>query len=205
MAFPTNFGGNPVFRAVLWSLVLHGLLLWPAPLRVSRPSIDPGRGALTARLSGAKASSAPLLESASTSPVLRAPMPRPASRQSGGGVTNREAARPPSSPVTMGVDPEGLRIYRVALAIQARPYWRYPVEAQRAGWSGTAQVRVALLPSGVPAVSLDHSSGHGSLDEAALEMLRAAVRLAEIPDSLRERGFSLVMPVVFEAGSAGGQ
>lgn len=98
-----------------------------------------------------------------------------------------------------GLDAEGLRGYRMALAREARRFKRYPARALEAEWSGTAEVSVALAADGLPlAVQLVRSSGHDLLDEAALEMLRRALPATPVPDSLRGRAFSVNLPVVFE-------
>jgi protein TonB len=102
-------------------------------------------------------------------------------------------------PASPGLDGEGLRRYRVALAGEARRYKRYPAHAIEAGWSGTTEVRVSVAAGQpVPVVQLVKSSGHPVLDEAALEMLRRAVPATAIPAALRERAFAVELPIVFD-------
>ncbi|MBS0540439.1 MAG: energy transducer TonB [Proteobacteria bacterium] len=56
-----------------------------------------------------------------------------------------------------------------------RPAPIYPMRARRAGYQGTATVRVLVDASGRPSqVVLQKSSGHADLDESALSALRAA-------------------------------
>ena len=43
-----------------------------------------------------------------------------------------------------GLDADGVRAYRLALAREARRYKRYPREAIDAGWQGTVEVLVAV-------------------------------------------------------------
>lgn len=206
MAFPTNFAGNSMFRALLWSLALHGVLLLSSVALIALPGAVSSKGALRARLVGTsnEARPMPILEGTNE----REPVVRRAPAASAA-VGNRSSAGAPTAPSSLaeeaGTDAEGLRAYRLALAVRAKPYWQYPVEAQKARWSGTVQVRVALLPGAGVTVSLEQSSGHESLDVAALEMLRAAVRTASIPESLRDQRFSFVMPVVFEAPAGGAE
>lgn len=98
-----------------------------------------------------------------------------------------------------GVDADGLRQYRLALATQARRYKRYPVQAMAAGIGGTAEVKVTLAAGGVPDdVALARSSGDEQLDAAAVDMLRKAAPRAEVPASLRARPFAVILPVVFD-------
>jgi protein TonB len=102
-------------------------------------------------------------------------------------------------PASPGVDAEGLRTYRVALAGEARRYKRYPAQAIEAGWSGTTELRISVMPGRpTPAVLVTKSSGYPVLDEAALEMLRRALPATAIPASLRERAFSVELPIVFD-------
>lgn len=102
-------------------------------------------------------------------------------------------------PASPGVDAEGLRTYRVALAGEARRYKRYPAQAIEAGWSGTTELRISVMPGrATPAVQVTKSSGYPVLDEAALEMLRRALPATTIPASLRERAFSVELPIVFD-------
>ncbi|TRZ65118.1 MAG: energy transducer TonB [Rhodocyclaceae bacterium] len=100
-----------------------------------------------------------------------------------------------------GVDANGLRLYRLSLAVESRRFKRYPQEALEQRWSGTAQVRVAIAASGVPqSVQLLNSSGHEVLDAVALEMVGKAALKAVVPASLRGRPFSVPLPVEFRHG-----
>jgi periplasmic protein TonB len=101
-------------------------------------------------------------------------------------------------PPSAGLDADGLRSFRVALAREVRRYKRYPVRADEARWEGTVVLHVSVPTSGAPAVQLAKSSGYSELDDAALEMLRRALPSTTIPASLRERAFSVELPVVFE-------
>jgi periplasmic protein TonB len=102
-------------------------------------------------------------------------------------------------PPTPGLDADGLRSYRVALAREARSFKRYPSRAIEGGWSGTVELRVSVPPDrGMPGVRLTKSSGYPVLDEAALDMLRQALPTTPIPAPLQEQGFSVDLPIVFE-------
>ncbi len=98
-----------------------------------------------------------------------------------------------------GLDPNGLRQYRLALAVQARRFMRYPPRAREAGWSGRTEVRIDVASSGVPRPpEVARSSGYETLDAAAMEMVGRAVQRAGVPESLRGRAFSVVVPVEFD-------
>ena len=104
-----------------------------------------------------------------------------------------------TSAVDVGSFAEGLRVYRIALATQARRFKRYPAQAQAAGWGGTVEVRLDLSAGALtPALSLARSSGHEALDRAALAMVDAGIARVRPSDALRERGFTLMLPVLFE-------
>ncbi len=98
-----------------------------------------------------------------------------------------------------GLNAAGLRQFRLALAGEARRFRSYPSAARLEELTGTAEVRVSVESGGMTRrVELSRSSGHGALDKAALEMLRQAVVRVELPESLRGRGFAVLLPVVFE-------
>ncbi len=94
---------------------------------------------------------------------------------------------------------DGLRGYRLALASQARRFKRYPAQAMASGWTGTADVRVEVGADGRPrAAQVVKSSGHESLDRAAIAMIDAGALRARVPDGLRGKAFAVVLPVVFD-------
>jgi len=122
----------------------------------------------------------------------------------GGEVVPRHTAGPATAALARETDERGahaagLRQFRLALAVEARRFRRYPDAAERAGLTGTAEVRVTV-ESGAPTrrVDLDRSSGHAVLDAAALEMLRQAAVRTVLPETLQGRNFTVVLPVVFE-------
>lgn len=93
---------------------------------------------------------------------------------------------------------DGLRGYRLSVASEARRFKRYPPQAMSAGWAGTAEVRLEVGGDGRPrAVTVVQSSGHESLDRAALTMIDAGALRARLPESLRGKAFAVALPVVF--------
>lgn len=94
---------------------------------------------------------------------------------------------------------EGVREYRLALAVQARRYKRYPPRAMEAGIGGTAEIRIAVAAAGSAAeVELARSSGDDTLDAAALDMMKRAAPRTAVPESLRDRSFAVDLPIVFD-------
>lgn len=112
---------------------------------------------------------------------------------------NEMAAGPAAPLAAAPPDAEGLRQYRLALALEARRFRRYPARALEANLGGTVEVRVAVAAAGAPEdIALAHSSGHELLDDAALDMLRKAAPRTVVPDRLRGRTFVVSLPVVFD-------
>ncbi len=112
------------------------------------------------------------------------------------------AASAPGSSLTAapgsGETLDGLRTYRLAVASQARRFKRFPAEAKVSGWTGSTEVRLEVGAEGLPRpATVVRSSGHEVLDRAALAMIDAGAQRARLPDSLRGRGFAVLLPVVF--------
>jgi protein TonB len=101
------------------------------------------------------------------------------------------------------LDPGSLAQFRLALIGAAKRHRLYPESAVERGWHGRVTVRLAFDADGALAAALVHrSSGHGALDEQALDMLRKAAALTPLPPALRSRGFAVDVPVLFELRGA---
>lgn len=230
--------GN-LIPALALSLVLHGLIFWPAALRqpdatASAPLVAtlrlPERASLLTP--APKPLSAPrrtasedraepprerlqLPESPPRAPeAAAAGLPRVITRNSTEEMPQRSdggAVRQPHAAVVAvaaplavgaaaegGLDPEGVRQYRMALATEMRRFKRYPARAMEANLVGTVEVRVSVAAAGaLQEVALAHSSGHESLDDAALDMLRSAAPRTAVPERVRGRSFAVSLPVIF--------
>ncbi|MDP2752565.1 MAG: hypothetical protein Q8O31_08195 [Rhodocyclaceae bacterium] len=176
--------------ALAISLALHGVLLRSSPS--SQEQVI---------------SAAPLVA------TLRVPVPRPtlpaAAMVNGTRGVTRTNDTPVASPVVAaptpvvpimpeeGLDADGMRLFRVSLARQASRFKPYPFVEK-----GSADIRLifrtAGVTTGITTAEVARSSGVGSLDEAALDMLRQAASVTVIPESLRGRDFAVNFPVVFE-------
>lgn len=145
----------------------------PAP----PPSIPPRRAKdMTTPRSAAQASpSKPLAKTAPNNeskwqpaPSTAAPSatPQPVSADTDHEARNASAAQSPDSQRAQ----EPLTEPSFGAAYLRNPPPTYPGVAQQRGWQGTVLLKVHVLASGRPDhVGLASSSGHGSLDEAALE------------------------------------
>jgi protein TonB len=215
-------------RAFAISLLLHVFLLWPAlsawrdavpaaPLMASlRPMTVPGALATSATVSkpvtagkSEKAAKQTLAQplaipdaSAEMRPAVPSFLTETIPARSSEAPVSAAAAQPTISaalPTSDGIDADGLRSYRLALAREARRFKRYPSQAVDAQWSGTAELRVTVQADGVAmAAELTKSSGHAALDDAALDMLRHALPVTPVPVVLRGRAFAVNLPVMFE-------
>ena len=93
---------------------------------------------------------------------------------------------------------EGLGVYRLNLAREARRFKQYPAIAREQSWEGVVVLAIqAQIGSVVPAVLVEHGSGHDVLDVQALEMVLQAARQASIPESLRGKQFVINVPIHF--------
>lgn len=120
----------------------------------------------------------------------------------GGAATGEPTLAP--RPGEDALDPGSLAQYRLALIGAAKRHRLYPEHAIERGWQGRVTVRLAFGADGsVAAVLVHRSSGHGTLDREAVDMLRKAAALAPLPPALRSREFTVDVPVLFELRSEG--
>jgi protein TonB len=159
--------------------------LAPAVLAVGKPAPQPApqqeaAPAVSSSVPAVAVASAPVRESASAA------------------VAARDSGKNPASDVAEGVSADGLRQYRIELASAARRFRAYPALARARGWEGVAQIVVSVsAEGGLPAVKLARTSGHGVLDEQAVEMLSHAAAATPVPASLLGRSFVVPMPIRF--------
>ena len=98
-----------------------------------------------------------------------------------------------------GPDADGVRQYRLSLASAARHFKRYPPRALEYGWTGRAEIALAIGASGAAqAPQLLRPSGHEELDRAALEMIARAAAVTELPSVLHGHAFAVKLPVLFD-------
>jgi protein TonB len=110
------------------------------------------------------------------------------------------APRPGDDALDLG----SLAQYRLALIGAAKHHRLYPESAVERGWQGRVTVRLAIDVDGsIAAALVRRSSGHGALDQQAVEMLRKAAALTPLPPALRSREFSVDVPVLFELRGEG--
>lgn len=127
---------------------------------------------------------------------LPAPQPMPLSAPSVSSTTN--AVSEATALLGSEVDANGLREYRLGLALNARQFKSYLVQAVQQTWRGRVDILFVIDANGrVQPLRLIASSGHTAFDLAALEMLSQAAQATLMPESLRGREFSFLVPVEF--------
>lgn len=194
--------------ALALSALAHMLLLWPSPDAKIRPKLSATlRSPLPADRVGTIAQPAPAVIAV---PASSAPLPRakPSQAQIAAAARTPDVERPSATPVASAapampaadetIDADGLRSYRIALALAARRFRDYPAQSVERGESGTVALRVALPgAAGAGRVELLRSSGYAALDGEAQAMLTQAVHATLLPETLRGRAFTFEMPVEF--------
>lgn len=173
----------------------------PAPVEINRPrrsAAVPPTPVLVARQAEQSVRAVPPAPTLAVEPLPVAAEPVPAASNARPGPATVASLPAPAADAGAGADADALRGYRMALAVQARRFKRYPAQAQAAGWTGTAEVRLAIERGGRAGVAeLARSSGHDALDRAALAMVDAAAQRAPVPPVLQQQGFAVLLPVVF--------
>jgi protein TonB len=108
-------------------------------------------------------------------------------------------ATPEAPPVAVAVSPDLLAGYGSSISRLLARHREYPRVAAQRGWEGTVTMRLRVAPGGrLVDARVDGSSGHAVLDAQALAMVNRLGDLPPPPDSLREREFAVLVPVVFQ-------
>ncbi|HET8610052.1 MAG TPA: TonB family protein [Burkholderiales bacterium] len=104
-----------------------------------------------------------------------------------------QEARPAPPPINDLLDRYGKDLAQIVADGQ-----HYPRIAQMRGWQGTVEIEVTVAPPGkADRITIQRSSGHQILDDEALDMVKRALPLPEPPAPLRDRRFTVVVPIVF--------
>jgi protein TonB len=111
---------------------------------------------------------------------------------------------PPPPPVAKVVEPQGpspdaLAGYGRSVSQALARHREYPRLALMRGWEGSTTLKLRVAPGGKLAEAAVHqSSGHEVLDDQALAMVKRLGSLPLPPESLRDREFAVLVPVVFQ-------
>lgn len=110
------------------------------------------------------------------------------------------AAEIEAAPVTpeAAADPGSLARYRIELTKMAVRFKRYPRVAMDNNWEGTAEVTLVIGANGdIRSATVTASTGHGVLDQQAIDMFRKAQPLVPISPALRGKEFSIVLKAIY--------
>ena len=121
-----------------------------APVSQAPVAAEPDNSALPSSDEGLLEATPPGTGTPGPAPVLAPPAPPPP---------------PPPAPVIQA---------KVGADFARKPGLEYPMQARRQQWEGTVILRAQVLPNGhVGAVSVQKSSGHSALDDAALSAAKS--------------------------------
>jgi protein TonB len=155
--------------------------LHPAPVAPPTQVVPP--------VSANDAAVAARTEPVEAGPTLSAPAP------STGTVATAPRVAPPASDA---IDAGTLAQYRLSIISAARRFKRYPRVALDQNRQGRVEIRMVIGANGeISALRVRDSAGHEVLDQHALEMIERAKAMVQIPPALREREFTVDIPVVF--------
>lgn len=158
---------------------------------------------LTRQEAPARAPATPVVAQApaETAPEPRPLTPSPSPRMGEGSVVSRSAAVAELAP---RMDDDGapsrsdLGAYGESFGRWLARHRSYPRLAQLRGWQGQVEVRVHVAKKGsVIDVVVTHSSGFEVLDRQALDMVKQADPLPDLPKSLKGQEFTLDIPITF--------
>ena len=86
----------------------------------------------------------------------------------------------------------------MAIYLAAKKYKRYPRVAMDNNWEGKVVIRMVIgANTMISSMSIKTSSGHDVLDQAAMETLRKAKPLVQIPAGLRGKEFPIDINFIF--------
>lgn len=150
-----------------------------------------------------KTEAAPAAPAAPVTPSAPTP-PQPAAAPA---APAQQAAAAPSAAATTDqsarasdADEAGSRDqYRLALIGAAKRYKRYPAQAMQNGWTGKVEIRLVIGANGmIQSAAVKTSTGFSLLDDTALDMIKKAKPLTQIPPALRGKEFTVDVPVIFD-------
>lgn len=96
-------------------------------------------------------------------------------------------------------DQEALDGYGRALSKAFSRFQRYPPLAQIRRWEGKVQVSLQIAAGGkLVSASVSQSSGYEILDQQALEIIKQANPLPQVPEALQAKTFTVVVPILFK-------
>ncbi|TYC53120.1 energy transducer TonB [Rhodobacterales bacterium] len=124
------------------------------------------------------------------------------SRRGGERVTSRNAQSNANGRADARTNDGGTKAasnYKGKVAAKLRRAKRYPRAARREGLVGTVRVAFTIASNGsVSGIRITRSSGHQTLDQAAIEMVRRASPMPKFPRDLRKPSMQIQVPVQYD-------
>lgn len=170
----------------------------PAPAAKRAPEAKAAPAAPAAPAPAASAAAPkPAVEAAPATPAV------PAAAAAPGPVARVEPL--PAAPAPGAEDADTIAKYRIDLISAARRYKTNPrVEGMRDIQKATARVVMVIGANGmIASIAIKQSAGNEILDRNALETLRKAKPLVQIPAALRGREFAVEVPFIYELKDEG--
>lgn len=162
----------------------HASAAPPAPARQIMAARDEGAPAGGPRIAASAATPEPA--AAAATPPAPAALPD----QRAAPVADRAAAAPPALDLDALASQYGRQVADLLVSRK-----RYPRVAQMRGWQGQVEVEARFVPGGrLGQVVVTRSSGHETLDAAAIELLQGA-EFPPLPASLAQADFRLRLPI----------
>lgn len=171
----------------------------PPPLPAPPPQVKPQPAPVPAKLSSPAAARAEAAVEENAPGVVSPPQPAAAPSAP----APQPQAAPPAPELSvrpLDAEEAGSRDqYRLALISAARRYKRYPAQAMQNGWTGRVEIRLVIGANGlIQSAAIKTSTGFSLLDDTALDMIKKAKPLTQIPPALRGREFIIDVPVIFD-------
>lgn len=103
-----------------------------------------------------------------------------------------------SNRIAVQLDQAALDGYGLALSKTFSKFQRYPRLAQIRHWQGKVQVSLQIAAGGkLISASVSRSSGYEILDQQALEIVKQANPLPQVPEALQAKTFTVIVPILF--------
>jgi TonB family protein len=123
---------------------------------------------------------------------------RPAASDAVARANTATGGRQSQSAVSAGPQDPARARYEQLLAAWIERHKYYPQLARRRGVEGTTLLSITLRRDGtVESTAVRQTSKHPLLDEASLEIVRAADPFPPVPPELASRGFAFSVPIRF--------
>lgn len=112
------------------------------------------------------------------------------------GMTAAPAEAAPAVPTALPGSQDEVRQYIAAVMRELNRHKKYPRDLKKAKVEGTVIIRFTIDRSGrLIESSVQQSSGHAGLDQAAMDMLTGAAPLPSIPEFMNRDELALAVPV----------